>query len=430
MNPELRRLLWLEATPARLTLIPAVLFLLLLAVSLAEGDAAAARTALWAAGALGVVWAPRLAAQALLGEIAATTWDFQRAGALTPWAMAWGKLVGSIAIAWYGMALAAGAAFALDPQGFAWEDWGEMALTALLAPPGALFAALVLAAAARRGGTLDGFIAHLAGIGFAGATNWLATLTFVISSRFWGAPTEAWMMPAAMALIAALAVGACWWRMADALQTRAGLWVWPLFLAVFAFLAGGNAYGSIPWAAAAFAAVLPIAWFALLVDPKQPVLLRRWLRRPDLGGSPAWLQGLAVLALLALVLVLAGGEADLPRQLDLRPDWMGGFDWRVAALPALAFFLRDAALFHLVAWGGLPGRGIGGAVIYAVVLYGLLPTILGGAGGAGLLWLLLPVPGMSLGLALASPLVQAGILGWLAARRLAALVPGGSQAAA
>lgn len=423
MNPELRRLLWLEATPARLVLLPCLIFLLLLAVSLAEGDEAAARTALWSAAALGVIWAPRLAAQALLGEIAANTWDVQRAGALTPWAMAWGKLVGSAAIAWYGMALCLGAAVLLDGGNLAWDDWGEMALTALLAPPGALFAALVLAAAARRGGTLDGFVAHLSGIGFAVATNWLATLTFVTSKAFWGVPTEAWMMPAAMLLIAALAVGACWWRMADALQARAGLWVWPLFLAVFAFLAGGNAYGRIPWAAASFASVLPIAWFALLVDPKPPVLLRRWLRRPDFGGSPAWLQGFAVLLVLAVVLAATGTEADLPRQLDLRPDWMAGFDWRVAALPALAFFLRDAALFHLVAWGGLPGRGIPGAVIYAVVLYGLLPSILGGAGGAGLLWLLLPVPGTALPLALAAPLVQVAILGWLAARRLAALVP-------
>lgn len=424
MNPELRRNLWLEATPARAMMTIVVLFLLVLAASLAAGRDEAADSCLWMAAALGVLWGPRLAAQSLLGEIAANTWDMQRAGALSGWQMAIGKLAGSTAIAWFGIALCWAAAFGLGgSRGPA--DWRDLVLLAWLAQAGALFAALVLAAAARGGRAIDGFAAQIAGIAFALGVRSMVAITFDSADRFWGAPSAPWMAPAAMLAMALLATGGCWWRMADALQAPSGLFVWPLFLACIGFLAGGSAYGQLPWEAAAFAAILPIAWLALLVDPKPPVALRVWMARPDLAGTPAWLLGFGFLLVLAVWMAVAGSTAELRGARDLLPSWMEGLPWRIAAIPVLLFFLRDVALFHLIAWGGVPGRGLVAALVYAAVLYGLLPTILSAAEGGSLLWLLLPVPGAPLVQSLAAPLLQCLALGFLAARRLQALTPGG-----
>lgn len=422
MNPELRRSLWLEATPTRALVIALLLFLLMLAATLSAGRTEAGDAAFWMAAALGVLWGSRLAAQSLLSEIAGNTWDTQRAGALSGWQMAIGKLLGSTAITWFGVALCAAAAAGLGGS-YVVQDWRDLVLFAWLAQAGALFSALVLAAAARRGGALDGFAAQLGGLAFAMGVRSLAGVTFEIGDIFWGVPTEAWMAPATMLALALLATGGCWWRMAEALQAPAGLWVWPLFLAFMGFLAGGHAFGKFPWEAAAFVAILPIAWVALLVDPKPPVTLRAWMARPSLGGSPPWLQGLAFLVVLAAWMAAVGSTADMSGTRALLPGWMEGLPWRVAAIPVLLFFLRDVALFHLVAWGGLPGRGLVAALVYAAVLYGLLPTIVGAATGGELLWLLLPVPGTPLPLSLGAPLVQVLALGFLAWKRLQALTP-------
>lgn len=423
MNPELRRLLWLEATPARLVLLPTVLFLLLAAATLADGGSGGAHTAFWAAVAVGVLWGTRLAAQALLAEIAANTWDGQRASVLSAWQMTVGKLAGATAIAWYGLVLCAIGATLLDPAVTPPEEWRELALIALLAQAGALFVALLMAASDRRGRMIDGFAAQVTGIGAGIALHGAVTLVFQESATFWGAPVAPWMAPVALVLFAALAIGLAWWRMGEVLQTYAGAWVWPAFLLAIVLVAGGHGYGTMPWSAAAFTWLLPIGWLALLLDPKQPVGLHAWLRRPAWRDTPSWLVAFGLLVILAGLSATGRFDPGLPAALDIRPDWMDWWDWRVATLPALAFFLRDAALMHLIAWGGLPGRGLAAVLIHVAVLYGVLPVIVATTLGEGWLWLLLPVPGTPMLPALAAPLAQAAVLGALAWRRLALLIP-------
>ncbi|HEY5720670.1 MAG TPA: hypothetical protein VIW02_09840, partial [Gammaproteobacteria bacterium] len=106
LNPELRRNLWLELGPQRLLLMPLVLGLLFaLAYALADGvDAgryAVAVTAAIAYGLVCVLWGMHLAGEAVLGEVAARTWDWQRMSSVAPWSMTWGKLLGSTLYPWY-----------------------------------------------------------------------------------------------------------------------------------------------------------------------------------------------------------------------------------------------------------------------------------------------------------------------------------------
>ncbi|MGC1301602.1 MAG: hypothetical protein WA840_04435, partial [Caulobacteraceae bacterium] len=103
MNPELQRHLWLDATPRRLTWAGvAVLIAFALVWLVDRGRHAYAATLV---GALlfffaGLIWAPRAARRAVIAEVVAHTWDFQRLSALAPWNMTWGKLAGATLRPW------------------------------------------------------------------------------------------------------------------------------------------------------------------------------------------------------------------------------------------------------------------------------------------------------------------------------------------
>ena len=90
-NPELRRLAWLELTPARLVVMPVVLGLLLLLGVLNE-----AGSSTMASGALAIYlllthfWGLRQAAESVAEEFRARTWDLQRMSVLSPRELALG----------------------------------------------------------------------------------------------------------------------------------------------------------------------------------------------------------------------------------------------------------------------------------------------------------------------------------------------------
>lgn len=102
-NPELRRLAWLELTPARLVVMPVVLGLLLLLGVLNE-----AGSSTMASGALSIYlllthfWGLRQAAESVAEEFRARTWDLQRMSVLSPRELALGKLIGGNLFTWYG----------------------------------------------------------------------------------------------------------------------------------------------------------------------------------------------------------------------------------------------------------------------------------------------------------------------------------------
>lgn len=105
MNPEFKRQLWLEISPMRLAIMPVVLALIgLLMVTLSQEPA---RDVLFSTFsflffALTAGWGSLLVVSSINSEVSERTWDQQRLSALTPWQMAWGKLLGSSIYAWYG----------------------------------------------------------------------------------------------------------------------------------------------------------------------------------------------------------------------------------------------------------------------------------------------------------------------------------------
>ena len=104
MNPEFQRNIWLELTPHRLLAAPVFLAAVFGLIALVSGDdvlGPLSHAAWWIAAATGVLWGARLAADAVLGEVHAGTWDQQRLSSIRPWAMTWGKPLCAPVFTWY-----------------------------------------------------------------------------------------------------------------------------------------------------------------------------------------------------------------------------------------------------------------------------------------------------------------------------------------
>lgn len=121
-NPEFRRNLWLELTPARLIGMPAVLTATFVLIALLAPDrerVSLTVTTVVLYNALVFLWGTRQAAEAVVIELRDRTWDGQRMSAIGPWSMTWGKLFGSAIYPWYGglLCLAVYVALTFDDPG-------------------------------------------------------------------------------------------------------------------------------------------------------------------------------------------------------------------------------------------------------------------------------------------------------------------------
>ena len=115
INPEFRRNLWLELSPQRLVLMVSVLGIIAaLTVYLGNDlvkEGSTAHALLIVFSALGLMlaggWGSFTALASINSEVAERTWDQQRLSALSPWQMAWGKLLGASIYPWLGGLLCA-----------------------------------------------------------------------------------------------------------------------------------------------------------------------------------------------------------------------------------------------------------------------------------------------------------------------------------
>jgi hypothetical protein len=411
MNPELVRNLWLEITPQRLAAMPAVLGLVFAVAFMAEGSEALLTTAWWMGLGLGVIWGARQAAGAVMGEVAARTWDSQRASALTAAQMMFGKLFGATAYAWYGVAICLAVHLA---AGGAVERGAALVLRVLFAHGVALFASLALLALGGRALVMTS-LPHLAGI-IAGAGIDAPFAWMVDSSGWYGLGVDgAAFALAASAIFCGWSVLGAWRLMGRELTVPQRRWAWPAFVVFVAAFVGGFGWndGTMGALRAAFLAVAVTVAAAALLEPKSRSEITRLLGG-RLAAAPPSLLALAVAALLALLLGLRGIAA---------PDVMGGDAATLLPLSVVLFLARDIALTRLVSLRGGGVRGAITATVWFAVLYAALPGVLGAAGAEVVAVLLLPIPADGLGpgaaIALGAPALQAVLLWALLARAMA-----------
>ncbi len=432
MNPELRRYLWLELSPARLIAMPLVIGALMLLVGawafqagqpMGGADLLEGFTALGSTGfaLLVLFWGARLSANAVIREIADRTWDQQRLSSTGAWAMTWGKLIGSTIFVWYGclLLLVLACVSMILWQVFhggvglmfhapLWVVLAQMIL-GLLA-----FAVLVLAsvmliamtAVARRetGRQLDVSIAQIVVI--------LAALMLFSSFSdrsqdarilWYGLDLDAmWFAVASVAAFAAWAVVGLWRRMRVELQVRNWPVLWPVFAVFTGIWCAGfvDGVGSVVIAAVV---VLLAGYVPAVLEQPDPVRLRRLLaamRQRDMGTAlrfmPLWL----VNHVVALVAVLIASAALLSADGNTAGQGIERIDGLAFAAGTLfAFYLfvtRDLLLLVFAALGKGGRRAFATWLLWMAVLYGLVPMILAATGLYASLPVFVPVWNISL----------------------------------
>lgn len=415
MNPEFLRNIWLEITPQRLAAMPAVLFLLFGVVWLSEGMRELPDAAWWTGIAIGVVWGARQAAGAVMGEVAARTWDAQRASALSPAQMALGKLFGATAYAWYGVVLCIAVLLA---TGGALADAATLALRTALSHGAALFASLVLLGLGGRALVLTS-LPHLIGM-LAGAGIEYPLAAISDATGWYGLSIEGTAFGLLSGLLLWLwSVIGCTALLGRELNVPRRAPAWPAFILFVAAYAAGfgwfdSEHGPLR---AAFLALGLLTATTALVEPKSRAEITRLLAG-RLGEIPPSLQALAATAVVA---VLLGFRPVRTPTYDFSLLPVDGSDFTtLLPVAGVLFLARDIALIRLlsVRRGGL--RGAIAAIVWFAVLYGLLPVMLAGAGAEALLVLFYPVPvegaRVATALALGAPALQALVLWVLLAR--------------
>ncbi len=399
LNPELRRNLWLELSLHRLIAMPAVLsliFALTYALNRGAPGEPLAGAAAFLFIAICIVWGTVHAGDAVMAEVRGHTWDAQRMSALEPWPMTLGKLAGAPAFAWYGGAICIAVYFVCSPEEHAPRMAGLMIACAVL------FHALAL---------IGGIAAARKGMLRASTGGWAVALLFLFGGpwigmlggddadiHWWG---RDWVrldfMLCSAVLFAAWAVLGAHRLMSQELQVRTLPWAWIAFmLFVASYVSGFAIRDSDGWAqvrnvhfvgglVVSLAAVYPL----LFAEAGAPMVLRRVLFRLRSGDSrraleeaPLWPLTLALAALFTLLTMFLtgdkGGEGSLFAAAQLAP------------LPLLLLALRDTSIFLVFAFAAQPRRVEAAAILYLVLLYGLIPAILRAVDAGALAELVLP----------------------------------------
>ena len=420
MNPEFRRQLWLQLSTTRLVVLPLLMAASFIAVYMSVPSAPAAplaTTAMLLFAVLVLGMGTLAAGGSVMDEIADRTWDQQRMSAMQPWAMTWGKLAGASAYGWYGGALcllvAMPSAWVAQPLAFVVKG----ALAAILA--GVFLQALLIAInlqllktssrVSRRGGVWALLLILLWSSG-------IVTGVLRGENIRWWDQTAARLdfALASLALFAACALVAAWRSMAEVLAVRQLPWGWPALALVATTYISGFA-----WAQRApvmgvvgLSVCAVLTYFALVTEPQQRPL---WQRVVNRAQGAQWRAVLLQLPRWPTTLVLAIPFAVMTA-MALNPNTAAPWSLSNAVLlQPLAFALllgRDCALALFFAFSPQTRKPVLAFAVLMLVLYALLPWLVGALGGPVLAVLALPLMGSSF----VSVVIAAGHLGlalWL-----------------
>ncbi len=406
MNPELRRLLWLEFTPTRVGSVMATMVAMLALGWLVDGRAAGATTSTFALAGFVIftlAWGAMQVSASVLDELRLRTWDQQRMSALTPWTMTWGKLAGAGALPWLAglIALAAHAGATTTP-GLPWKLL-LLAAGAMLVHGLALFGALLLLQRAPAGRSSQA-LRTLGALGVVWAAFSFTSSTAGMLAWFGADYPALPFIAISVSLLAAWAVFGAYRLMCEALQVRTLPWALPAFILFATALVAGffvDAHAAVltrrlvttgtglllSLAAAYFCA------FALRTDPLLPQRLAVPVRDGD------WLRALSMLPLPLVALAVGGVFAIATRNITGASVNTGSGltaalleQVTAGALPVFLYAVRDMIVLFGLNGGARPGRFEMTAIVYLALAYWLLPAILAFTGLPVVGRLLAPLP--------------------------------------
>jgi hypothetical protein len=434
MNAEFRRNLWLELSMHRLIAMPAALGLLLALVYAMSDDPrdSVAATAAWIAAAFLGIWGARSAAEAVGEEMRARTWDAQRMSALGPWEMAWGKLFGAAAFAWYGGLVSLGVLLAAAPAN--WKHSGAKVAALIVAASILVQAAGALAglAAARKGHSRGGIGLSILVLLVVIASPTVGFVASAESGAHWwhGTYDPVGFALASAACFAAWAVFGYYRAMCMELQVRTTPWAYAAFNVFLTVYLAGFWRASDPEVASGLNALLvcglivtlTLTYVQLFSEPTGVIVFRRIqvmfdrgeLRRA-LEESPCWPVSFALAAVVSALIALLFDA----RLADGHP--LHGLAF--AAIPAFFLLARDTGIYLVFAFARQPRRVEAAALFYLVLLYGIVPGLLHAAEFREMADLVLPpiftAPGKATVVSAVQALLAATLAAWRwrAARR-------------
>ncbi|MCK4509117.1 MAG: hypothetical protein KAU27_11270, partial [Desulfuromonadales bacterium] len=231
-------------------------------------------------------------------------------------------------------------------------------------------------------------------------------------------------------VLASLVIFLCWavfgiYRLIRAeLQLKSLPWAWGLFvLFLVGYIAGflGDEImvsGQSAWQLrllSVFLITLLLAYGTAFSERKDPVVFRRllqhlglreWVRAMEV--FPLWLSTLPFVFLSCAVLVIVDLDSGPVEEVGL---------FAVPAMAMVLFLLRDFGLLLFLNFGRNPKRADMLMVIFLVLLYGVIPTILAALDLDRLTGLFWPVPGVSAAIVLPAALAQSVVMLGMMVRR-------------
>lgn len=431
-SPEFRRNLWLEMTPYRLIGMPLVLgIIFFLAYLLDDGrlDQGVASTALTFFVILTILWGTRMSSESVVGEIRDHTWDNQRMSILGPWAMTWGKLLGSTIYPWYG------ALFCLIAY----------ILAAPAASPVSVARIILLMIALGLFSQAIGLLASLQAIrksrvyGRSQAAGFLIlgiVVTMpILSLAFGDLPDPTFFgiqLPAFDFLLGSLFIFLTWTIIGISRVMRAELqikgypWVWCSFVLFLMIYCSGFIGPEIKFEVqltatpvrviTAFHIAVGLVYFMAFNEKKDPIAFKRMIQAVRdkawsrvLENLPCWL------ATLALVLATGMLLTTILVSAYISDSAAGRFSTYAPAV--ILFLLRDLGLLLFLNLGRSPKRADMLTILFLVLLYGVIPMIFKALELDVLTGLFWPRFDFSPLIILSAGLIEAGLVSWLLVKR-------------
>ncbi|MBT3307098.1 MAG: hypothetical protein HN377_11540 [Alphaproteobacteria bacterium] len=437
-SPEFRRNLWLEFSPYRLAAMPVILGAIFLITTLGGRralDEITGSVSAFLFVVLVILWGTRLAGETVTGEVLGRTWDQQRLSAIGAWPLAWGKLFGAPAYAWYGGAICM-VIYTVSqanywPPGTILSAIGLYIATGLLAHATALVLSLQAVQRRRAFGRVQGLWYQVAAVvpagvilysgvgGLEGNGNYAMTTWFGITL----AKTH-FMLATAVVFVgwALLGVHAL---MRLELMFRHGPWRWLGFVIfAMAFFGGMDFSGwSIPTIltalprgpSVAFIIAAVAAYAVAFGEPKHRVRFRRLAHYTRAGQ---WRRVFELAPRSALTLLLAAGAA-----LIAAVNVDTGVDSGQIRLPIVAVFLflvRDIGFIFVLNLKKDTGAGSADAraFLFLVLAYALGPALAETLGASPLSAIFWPQWEAGALTTIAPPLIEVCIIAYLLAGRL------------
>ena len=411
INPEFRRNLWLELSPQRLVLMVSVLGIIAaLTVYLGNDpvkEGSTAHALLIVFSALGLMlaggWGSFTVLASINSEVAERTWDQQRLSALSPWQMAWGKLLGASIFPWLGGLLCAAVVLVsglLLPN----SNPPRLILLLLSAITGCLalhcwiMASLLHTMDARTASGETSTVKRLLGLfillqfapslllGIVGLGAYNAQQSLIV---WWhwhlGFPSLSLLMSC---LALALGLLALWRSMSTQLMVRTTPWAWAVGCIASGLIVAGFANGPqtrFLWPALVAGVAWVSTYFALLTEKNNGMVWRAVLFHALQGSWRRMLQALPLwpvswlLALLFTLLYSGLAESAIHDTFQTKFATLIHQGSNQILWMLVLRALRDAGIYLFFAWRNTQRKPLGMTLLTYVMLGSVLPLFFTGA---------------------------------------------------